>query len=137
MLDEIKIIISILLGAASAAIPLYFKMRSMGLKLKEQAQKLDLDNKTKEHKLELTNRINHEAEWKRIIEFRDQEMKSLRERDNQQEERINDLFAKYLESQKLEARCAERTIAQNDQIKFLLEKISKLEEILIQRGAGT
>ncbi len=114
MLEELKLFLAIIIGAASSGLPLYYKLRQMGLKFK-----------TEENKISSKERINAEAEWKRIIEFRDAELVRLRERDDQQERQLNDLWDKHIQCQRSEAAQAER-------IKSLEEKTKSLEERVLE-----
>lgn len=121
-LDVIKYTISIVIGAASSGIPMWFQMRKLGQKLREG------DNK-------ITNkeRINAEAEWKRIIEFRDAELVHLRERDDQQERQLNDLWEKHIQCQRSEAAQGERIKANEERIKSLEERVLELLKLAVQK----
>ena len=115
--------ITLILGAIASGIPLYFKIRTMSLSQKEKEQKF-LEIK---HQLETKINIDHEAEWKRIIEFRDQELVRLRDRDDQQDKALKDLYEKHIECKRNEAQQAQR-------INYLDERIKRLEEILKSKG---
>lgn len=118
-----KVIVAGLLGSIATAIPLWFQIR-----------KLNRRFKTEDSKQESKERINHEAEWKRIIEFRDAEMTRLRERDDQQEKKITELYAMNLECQKSEARSTERISNLEKQNALLTEKLARFEEIILKKG---
>lgn len=131
MIEEIRLIIAIILGAFSTGLPLYLQIRKMNLRFKAD-----------ENKITSKERINSEAEWKRIIEFRDAELVRLRERDDQQERQLNDLWDKHIQCQRNEAAQAERiraneerAKANEDQIKVLNEKILELMKLLIPQKA--
>lgn len=120
MLEELKLLLAILIGAAGSGIPLYAQLRKLNLKFK-----------TEENKISSKERINSEAEWKRIIEFRDAELVRLRERDDQQERQLNDLWEKHIACQRSEAAQGERIRSNEERIKYSEEKIRGLEEKLV------
>lgn len=140
-LDFLKYFISILVGAASAGVPLYLQLAKFKQELREQKQKLeeqqkehdqklkegDISLKDKEAKVVQKDKINTEAEWKRIIEFRDAELVRLRERDDQQERQINTLWEKHIACEKTEAAQAERIKAQNEKIEANQARITTME----------
>lgn len=115
--------LTMIIGAIGSAIPLYFKIRSMSLSNKEKEHKL-VEIK---HQLATKVNIDHEAEWKRIIEYRDQELVRLRDRDDQQDKALKDLYEKHIECKRNEAQQAQR-------INYLEERIKRLEEILKSKG---
>ncbi len=116
MLEEVRLFLAVLTGAAASGIPLWFKMRSLSLKLRSDENKVT--NKEK---------INSEAEWKRIIEFRDAEMIRLRERDDQQERQLAELRQQNVNCQKNEAAQAEKIRANEERAKSNAEQIDRLD----------
>lgn len=123
MLDSIQILISIIMGAFASGIPMYLQIRKMNLKFKAD-----------ENKLTSKERINAEGEWKRIIEFRDAELVRLRERDDQQERQLNDLWDKHIQCQRSEAAQAERIKANEERIKSLEERVLELLKVAVTQG---
>lgn len=120
VLDELKLFLGIIIGAASSGLPLWYKMRQMSLKLRSD-----------EGKISSKERINAEAEWKRIIEFRDSELVRLRERDDQQERQLNDLWDKHIQCQRSEAAQGERIKANEERIKSLEERVLELLKVAV------
>ena len=115
MEEWLKFLLSALGGASTVGFPLWWKIRKAQQKLQAGDQDLrkgDVDVQTKEHQLKVSTQIDSEAEWKRIIEFREADLVRLRDKDEQQEKRINDLYDKHVACQKNEA-------AQAEQIKML------------------
>ncbi len=125
MLDDLKILIGIVIGAASSGIPLWFKIRSLGQKLR-----------TEDNKISSKERINAEAEWKRIIEFRDAELVRLRERDDQQERQLNDLWDKHIQCQRSEAAQGERIKANEERIISLEARVLELLKLAVAKPTG-
>lgn len=123
MIEEFKLFISVILGAAASGIPMYIQIRKMNLKFKAD-----------ENKISSKERINAEGEWKRIIEFRDAELVRLRERDDQQERQLNDLWDKHIQCQRSEAAQAERIKANEERIKSLEERVLELLKVAVTQG---
>ena len=116
-------VVTMIIGAIGSAIPFYFKIRSMSLAYKEKEHKfLEVS-----HQLNTKMNIDHEAEWKRIIEYRDQELVRLRDRDDQQDKALKDLYEKHIECKRNEAQQAQK-------INYLDERVKRLEEILKSKG---
>lgn len=129
-LDFVKQVITLLLGAVATGIPLWFRIKRLEQKLKEGDQALksgDIKLRVEETRAVHKDKINTEAEWKRIIEFRDAELVRLRERDDQQERQITVLWDKHVECQRSEAAQAEKIKAQNDKITSNEERIKTME----------
>lgn len=120
MIEELRLFFAVILGAAGSGIPLWYKMRQLSLKLRSD-----------EGQVTNKERINAEAEWKRIIEFRDAEMVRLRERDDQQERQLKDLWEKHIQCQRSEATLGERVKSNEERIKSLEEKILDLLKVSI------
>jgi len=136
-LEFFKILVSIILGGAATGIPLWYKLRSLNLKIQEggikiEGQKLKLDRKDEESREELDQqkKINAEAEWKRIIEFRDAELVRLRERDDQQERQLMELWNKHIECQRTESAQAEKIKGQGERIEANEKQIAAMQKQL-------
>jgi hypothetical protein len=136
-LEFLKYLLSILLGAAATGIPLWYKIRQINLKMAEggikiEGQKLKLDRKDEEAREELDQqkKINAEAEWKRIIEFRDAELVRLRERDDQQERQLMELWNKHIECQRNESAQAEKIKGQDARIEANEKQIAAMQKQL-------
>lgn len=152
-LELLKTLIGIFIGAAGAGVPLYLQLGKFRQELKEQRLKLEtqeadhkqqLEQERKEHEQKLRegdiglkdkesksaqkDKINTEAEWKRIIEFRDAELVRLRERDDQQERQITSLWEKHIQCEKTEAAQSQKIIAQNEKIASNEGRIRNLEQ---------
>lgn len=122
--------ISGIIGAAAAGIPLWIMLRRLNVELKAKNNELDNQQReadlvldTKEHDLEKQIHIDKEAEWKRIIDERNEEIKRLRERDDAQEAKLHTLFEKSVACEKNEAR-------HEVMIKMGDAKIATLEEVV-------
>src|SRR5688572_27597270 len=114
-LELLKTVLSILAGAAASGVPLWYKVRSLsqklqegGIKLRGQEAKADQKAELAREEVDQQKKINSEAEWKRIIEFRDAELTRLRERDDQQERQLLELWNKHIECQRNEAAQGEK-----------------------------
>lgn len=132
-LEFLKTLSTILLGAAASGIPLWFKVRSLNQKIKSGDQEIesgDIKIQQQRTKAVQQDKINSEAEWKRIIEFRDAELVRLRERDDQQERQITTLWEKHVACERNEAAQGEKIIAQDEKIKASEERIKSLENRL-------
>jgi DNA-binding helix-hairpin-helix protein with protein kinase domain len=95
---------SALLGALSTGIPLYIKLRNATVEIDKKRAELQLEVDKKRAEQVRTNKIDTEAEWKRILEYRDAELITLRARDEAQDRQIKDLFDKHVECEKDKAR---------------------------------
>lgn len=122
MEEWVKLLASAIGGAGTASVLLWYKFKSYQQRLKEKDQLLnqqqqtnDLVTQSKEHDLRVKGQIDSEAEWMRIIQYRDNELIRLRDKDEQQEKKISDLYEKHLGCQKSEA-------AQGERIKMLEER---------------
>jgi rubrerythrin len=127
-------------GAAVSGVPLYALLRKIRsdaaearLKLEEKQAVIDAqaakDQQAIEEKqvqIDAAKQINTEAEWKRIIEFRDAEVTRLRDRDNSQEKQILDIYNRLIESQRNEARKEEK-------LQGLEKQVERLTQILLNR----
>lgn len=122
-LEFLKVFLGIVIGAASAGIPLWIKIK----RVQQQLQGGDIKLHEQAAKAANKDKINTEAEWKRIIEFRDAELVRLRERDDQQERQITELWNKNIECQRSEAAQGAKIEAQNDKIRSNEERIRHLE----------
>jgi len=120
--SEVQMILSALIGALTAGIPLYAKIRSINLQFKKDGLKVDADAV----KLQEKQSINKEAEWKRILDERAAAEAKLRERDDEQERKISDLLSRFIESERSGA-------AKDERIKMLGERIDFLTKLLLQR----
>lgn len=123
MIEEIKILLSILTTAAVTGIPLYYKYRQVMLKLKEKEAEVDIKVKTEESKLHNTEELNKESAWKRLLEIHEAENTKLRARDDAQEKKLDDLMERNIQCQRSEAALTERLKATEDRVRFLEEKI--------------
>lgn len=112
-IEVFKALVSAAVGAVASGVPLWYQIRKLNNRLK-----------TEDNKITQREKINAEAEWKRIIEFRDAELVRLRERDDQQEKQIDDLWEKHVQCQRSEAAQAERIKANEERIKSLEDKLS-------------
>lgn len=122
MFEAIQLIISSLLGAAATGIPLYRKLTRIQADVARDAQKLDKE----QVKIDEAKTINKEEEWKRIIHQKDTDLQRLRDRDDAQEKQIMDLYGRFIEAQKSEARKDER-------INILRDHMDKLTILLTNR----
>lgn len=133
-MDEVlKWLLSALSGALTVGLPLWWKFRKAQQKLEAGAQELkkgDVDVQSKEHQLRVITQIDSEAEWKRIIEYRETELVRLRDKDEQQEKRINDLYDKHLACQKTEAAQAQQIkTLESNQLKNDAEQKQNIKDI--------
>jgi chromosome segregation ATPase len=111
-----------LIGALASGIPLYIKLRKANLVFKKS-----------EIELNESKKINTEAEWKRILEYRDAELVQLRARDEAQEKQIRDLYEKHTQCETDKARNDEKIKANDEKIKSLEakleDKINQIKEL--------
>jgi hypothetical protein len=152
MLDQImNQIIPGLVGAAGSGIPLYIALRKALAELRDSRAKLDVE--LERQKADNTNaqKINTEAEWRRVIDEKNSELVRLRAKDDEQEAKIADLLNRHIECQKSEARNEVKlanfentTKEQAKQIKALTTKLLQLDKIVRgpnapvhQGGSGT
>lgn len=136
-LELFKILISVLIGAAAAGIPLWRKIRKINLEIGEgniklhgQQAKMDRKDEEAREELDQAKKINSEAEWKRIIEFRDAELVRLRERDDQQERQLMELWKQHIECQRNEAAQGEKIKGQDSRIKANEDQIAAMQKQL-------
>lgn len=107
-MDLVQTLITALLGAAGGAIPLWIRLRNAQVGIKQKEAELDLAISEEKDKQSQHNKINTEAEWKRILEYRDAELLTLRARDEQQERQIKDLYEKHVKCETDKARTEAR-----------------------------
>lgn len=118
-------------GALTAGVPLWYKFKRMQLRIKEG----NVDLQTKEHTFNVQSKIDSEAEWKRIIEYRDAELVRLREKDEQQEKKIQDLYEKHIECRTSEARQGEQLTALNKKVETMdAERLANTRELIELRS---
>ena len=118
----LQTVVPAIIGALSAGLPLYAKIRSINA----TAKKADLKVDEQAEKVEQVKVINKEAEWKRILDERAKSEAKLEAKSEQQDKRIEDLLSRFIESEKAKA-------AKDERIKVLEEKIDKLNILLTQR----
>lgn len=133
-MDWIQTLISLAIGAVGGALPLYFKLKNFQTKISKQVadNELEIEKKRAEH--QKSNKIDTEAEWKRILEYRDAELTTLRARDEAQDRQIKDLFDKHVDCEKDKARNEARIEAlerhYGDQIRRLEAELQELKNLL-------
>lgn len=138
-MDEgLKFVLSALSGALTVGFPLWYKIRKAqqkladsGIDIRAKDEKLELEQRTKEHAFDVQGKIDSEAEWKRILEYRDAELVRLRDRDEQQEKKLQDLYDKHVSCQRNEAAQAERIkMLEAKQDQADLERANNSKEML-------
>ncbi len=92
----------------TAVLPLYIKWKNAVRELKEKDNKTAFDINVSEIELHNRQGISRDAEFANILKFRDAETQRLRDRDEQQEKQLRDLWDKYIAVLDREARCDER-----------------------------
>lgn len=139
LLEFGKTVVYVMLGAAATGIPLYRKLRKIqievgdgNLRLRGKEAKLTREDELEHEKIEQQKKINAEAEWKRIIEFRDAELVRLRERDDQQERQLKELWDRHIECQRSEAAQGERIKSQDIRIAASETRIQTMEKQLAE-----
>lgn len=151
MLDQfLNQIVPAIVGAAGSGIPLYLTLRKTLAELRDSKAKLDVELERQKNDNNNAQKINTEAEWKRVIDEKNAELIRLRAKDDEQELKLGDLMNKHIECQKTEARNDERlknyektTGEQSKQIKALTTKLLQLDKIVRgnnaqqQSGSGT
>lgn len=132
-MDVVLNFLSGLIGAAATGIPLWRQIKKIKAESAKDAQKLDakqvdIDEKKAKVEIDLEQLqiINKEAEWKRIIDLQSTELIRLRDRDDAQEKQLLDLYGRFIEAQKSEAR-------KDEQIKQLAGQVERLTAMLITR----
>ena len=128
-----QVLLSSGMGALASGIPLYIKLRSALTKIKSGEHSLETKILTDEHDLDKQKQIDSEAEWKRILEFRDLELQRLRDRDEQQERQLTELRTQNLDCVKRDAKNEERILHQGNEIQFLKQEILELKSRLRPR----
>lgn len=123
-------IIAIGIGASAVGIPLYAKIRRLVQDIKLGA--IEVDSKAAD--VNAKEQINAAAEFQRIIKFRDDEIKRLMERDEQQERKIQELYDRHLECARNEARQDERSKMNTEKISTLERKVMLLEMLLHEKA---
>lgn len=103
-MDWIQALISALGGAATVGVPLWIKLRNANVGIKKREAELDIEITKKKAEQDETNKINTEGEWKRILQYRDAELQTLRSRDEAQDKQISDLYNKHIDCEKERAR---------------------------------
>lgn len=121
--------IAIAIGASAVGIPLYAKIRKLGQDIKLGQVEVD----SKEADVVRKEQLNAAEEFQRIIKFRDDEIKRLMERDEQQERKIQELYDKHLDCAKNEARQDERSKMNTEKILALERKVMMLEMLLHEK----
>lgn len=114
-----NLLIPAVVGALTAGIPLYIKLRSANFDLRKQES--ELQDKTK---------INTEGEWKRILEYRDRETIELKAKDEAQEKRIDELYNLHIKCETDKARYEEKQKSLEAKLQEKINHIEKLEEKL-------
>lgn len=102
--------LSAIMGAAISGFPLYRQLRNLKM--------ADARNQAK---LTQQEKINVEAEWKRILEERAKEETRLRARDDEQDRQIKDLLDRFIKAETSRAAGEERIRMLNDQVRQLME----------------
>jgi hypothetical protein len=125
-MDWLSTLISALMGAVASGVPLYIKFRNAQFELSKQGRILDLEVAHQQSEHDKSNRINTEAEWKRILEYRDAELSTLRARDEAQDRQIKDLYDKFVESEKNKARLEAIEGVNKERMAALEDKLLKL-----------
>jgi chromosome segregation ATPase len=137
----LETLISAAVGAATAGIPLYFKFRSaiaairkkeheQALEIQQKSEELNIQLQTKKNEQSKLHKIDTEAEWKRIIEARNEELASLRVRDDNQEKQILDLYNKHLKCEVDKARTEANYEAMKATVLEVKEELTKLRDII-------
>ena len=139
-----------LVGAAGSGIPLYLSLRKTLAELRDSKARLDVELQRQTNENVNAQKINTEAEWKRVIDEKNAELIRLRAKDDEQESKLTDLMNKHIECQKSEARnevkltnFGETTKEQARQIKALTTKLLQLDKLVRgnhahqQGGSGT
>lgn len=138
-------------GALAVGIPLWIQLRkafaeiSQGkataeLQAKERNSQIELEAKKKAQEMTQNDKINVEAEWKRVLNEKDTELVKLRAKDDEQEAKIDNLLTRHIECKQNEARQDERakfyekrSEEQGREIKALTSKIGQLEKLIRER----
>lgn len=123
-MDWLQTLVSGLLGAATTGIPLWIKLRNANIGFKKKEAELDIQIDKKKAEQVKINKIDTEAEWKRILEARNEELSTLRARDDVQEGQIKDLYQKHMECEKDKARNEAKLEAME---RYYKERIDRLE----------
>lgn len=119
----IEVFASIIGGAVTSGVPLIIMLRKANMDLAKEKMSIDVANK-----------INLEAEWKRLLDLRTDEITRLNKRDDEQQKEISSLQSQHAECQKSDARNSERIKMNEERIKWLEETIIGLKaDLLAQR----
>lgn len=123
--------------AIVAVTPVYLTLRKVKAELSESREKLTVAMRRENSVLDEEQRINIEAQWKRVLKEREEELIRLRAKDDEQESKIGDLLNRHIECKENEARTDEklktsdqRRRAMNRQIKALTTKLLELDNLL-------
>ena len=129
-----------IVGAATTGIPLYIQLRKAFAEIRQSTENLELEVKKKAQDIVQTDVINKEAEWKRIINEKNDELVRLRAKDDEQEGKISDLLNRHIECKQNEARQDERakffekrSEEQGREIKALMTKLLQLEKLIREK----
>lgn len=122
--------IAIAIGASAVGIPLYAKIQKLSQDIKLGLVEID----SKEADVAAKEQMNAATEFQRIIKYRDDEIKRLTERDEQQEHKIQELYDRHLECARNEARQDERSKMSAEKITTLERKVMMLEMLLHEKA---
>lgn len=122
-------ILTAMLGAMGTGIPLWIVYRKG--KVEIEGMKAALQEKQDEG----ANRkqINAENEWRRILDFKEQQLQSLIERDNAQQKELDALQEQHVECLKSEARNSERIKMNEERVRMLEAMILELKAQVIAK----
>lgn len=133
-MDWIQTLIAAVMGAAGSGIPLWIKLRNANIGIRKKEAELDLEITKKKAEQDQTDKINTEGEWKRILEYRDAELQTLRARDEAQDKQIKDLYDKHIDCEKERARNEAKIEAiekhYGSQIDSLQRELAELRQLL-------
>ncbi len=113
-----QIIVPGVIGALTSGLPLYIMLRKSNREITEN------------------DKISVEAEWKRILQFRSEELIRLTAKDTEQEDQIKGLQLQHMECEKKEARHAERIIINEERIRYLEITIIELKAEVLSYKKG-
>lgn len=135
-----QIAVPAIIGAASTGVPLWIQLRKAFAEIRQTTANADLDIKKKAKELSNADKINAEAEWRRVIDEKDKELVRLRAKDDEQEVKIENLLNRHIECKQNEARQDERakyyerrSDEQGREIKALMSKILQLEKLIREK----
>lgn len=123
----VQTLVTVVGGAAMSGVPLWIQLRKARVDANKSETDNELSARSKENEIEAANKISVEAEWKRLLDFRQTELLRLQARDNEQEAKIVQLQSQHMECEKKEARNDERIKMNEERIRSLEEKIFELK----------